>query len=205
MELCTTYVANICKVSILYNKNSLFYSRSKICSKSATPTQQADVDSELSPHSQCSNPPKFVSLGTGCMETTPDYPWPCSSKHRNQKSDPKGSKCSKSAPQHCTCKILNDDSLFCLRYCSYGYCVCCLGVRDSLGGCFLTPCPHRYKSGRGEGGSKLLNVATPPNPRLPATLRCRFGTNCWTAVITEIIKLLVSYRLETFWTWTATC
>ena len=31
MELCTTYVANICKISILYHKNSLFYSRSKIC------------------------------------------------------------------------------------------------------------------------------------------------------------------------------
>ena len=37
IELCTTYEANICKVSILYNKNSLFYSSSKIYDSRCAP------------------------------------------------------------------------------------------------------------------------------------------------------------------------
>ena len=50
-------------------------------------------DQQWSQHSPDLNPPDFIcgdTLRTGCMATTPDYPWPEGSNHSSNKSDLKG-------------------------------------------------------------------------------------------------------------------
>ena len=93
IELCTTYVANICKVSTLYNKNFLFYSRSKICSRIA-PRPSRWCNPEWSPHLPDLNPPRIHSVvlpqGQGVWAQPPDHPWPQGS-HQNRKTRAGGS------------------------------------------------------------------------------------------------------------------
>ena len=91
IELCTSYVANICKVSTLYNKNSLFYSRSKICSRIA-PRPSHRCYPELTLHLPDLNPPRLHSVvlpqGQGVWAQPPDHPWPQSSHHNSHQTHP---------------------------------------------------------------------------------------------------------------------
>ena len=90
-ELCTKYVANICKVSTLYNKNYLFYNLSKLCSKIA-PRLSRRCNPEWSPHWPDLNPLRLHSVmlpqGQGVWAQPPDHPWPQGSHHNSHQTHP---------------------------------------------------------------------------------------------------------------------
>ena len=91
IKLYTTYEANICKVSTLYNKNSLFYSRSKICFRIA-PRPSCRCNREWSPHLPDLKPPRIYSVvlpqGLGVWAQPPDHPWPQGSHHNSHQTYP---------------------------------------------------------------------------------------------------------------------